>query len=210
MFFVIFFHYFLRPVYVIFQQLYLSILRQHLRSTETHAAHVYIDRAFHAAPTGLLHSLPVLERVTNQQVRRNSGYGIIEVAHFHGVQGYFYHRTIRTVLWHGNPIAHFQHIVGRKLNTGHKSHNTVFEYQHQDGSRSSESRQQHHRTLINQNTDDDNSPYKEKDDLCRLQKSLQRLVPILLFPAVYLINGSKQRTDKPQEHCKDINHAKPA
>ena len=58
---------------------------------------------------------------------RNGGDGIIEVTYFYGIQCYFYHRTVRTVFRHRDPITHLQHIIGGKLDTGDKSHDTVLE-----------------------------------------------------------------------------------
>ena len=201
---IIFFYHFLRFIYVICQQLYLAIFFQHFGSTKAHACHIDINGTLHPASAGLLHSLPVLKRIADQQVRRNGRNRIIEITHLHGIQRYFYHCTVRTIFRHGDPVAHLQHIVGRKLNTGYKSHDTIFENQHQNSGRRSQSGQQDHRALIDQNAYNNDGSYKEKNHLRRLQKSFQRFVPILLPLTVDLIDSRKQSADETKKNSNDI------
>ena len=200
-FLIIFFHYLFRFIHIVPQELYLSVFCQHFRCTEVHAGHIYIDGTFHTASAGFLHSLPVLERITDQQVRRNGSDRVIEVTYFYGIQCHFYHCTVCTVFRHRDPISHFQHIVGRKLDAGDESHDTVFENQHQNGSGSPQSGQQHHWTLLYQDTDNNNGPYKEENDLCCLQKSFQWFILILFACAIYEIKGRKQSTNETKKDC---------
>ena len=210
MFFIIVFHHFLRFVHVVFQYLYLPVLCQHFRCTEAYAGHVYIDGTLHTTATGFLHPLPVLERVADQQVRGKGGDGIVEVAYFDRIQCNFYHCSVGTIFRHRNPVSYFQHIIGGKLYAGNKAHDTVFENQHQDGGGSAESGQQHRGILLYQDTDDNDSSYKEENALRCLQKSFQRFVPILLAGAVHQIDGSKQGTHETKEYGKYVNQAEPA
>ena len=210
MLFVILLHDLLRCLHILLQQLDFTILRQHLRCTETNAGHVDINGTLHTPSTGFPHPLPVLERITDQQIRRYRRNRIIPVTHFYRIQSHFYHSSVGAIFRHSNPVAYFQHIIGRKLNTRNKTHNTILEHQHQDSGRSSQSGKQHHRTLLNQNTYDNNGPDKEKNDLSSLQQPLQRLVLILLLFTVNMIYRRQKDTDETEENRQDINKAKPS
>ena len=168
MLFVILFYDLFRLFDIVFQQTYFPVFCQHLRSTELHTVHINPDRTLYTSSSGLLHTPPVLKRITDQSIGRNGGNGIVPVTYLYGIQGYFNHRSVGSILRHLNPVSHLQHIVGRKLNTRNEAHNTVFEHQHQDSGRSSQTGKQHHRRFINQNTDDNNTTNKEKNDLNRL------------------------------------------
>ena len=128
MFFIILLNHLFRLFNIVCQELYLAILRQHFRRTEPHTVHIDIDRTFDTASATLLHTTPVLERVAYEQVRRNSSDGFVEITNLHCIQWHFYYITVRSILRHSDPVAYFQHIVGRKLHTGNKAHDTVFEY----------------------------------------------------------------------------------
>ena len=157
MFFIILFHHLLGLLHIIGQQLDFLIFSQHFGGTESDTVHIDIDRTFHTPPTGLLHTPPILKRITDQQIGRNGSDGIVPIAHLHCIERHFNHRTVSSVFGHSNPVTYFQHIICRKLDAGHKSHDTVFKHQHQDGSRSTKPGEQHHRRFIYQYTDNNNS-----------------------------------------------------
>lgn len=113
--FIVIFYNLLCLVDVVGQQFDFAVFVQHLRCAEAHAVHVDVDRALHPSAAALLHATSVLERVAHQQVGRNGGDGVVPVAHLHGVECHLYHGSVSTVLRHGNPVAHLQHVVGGEL-----------------------------------------------------------------------------------------------
>ena len=157
MFFIILFHHLLGLLHIIGQQLDFLIFSQHFGGTESYTVHIDIDRTLHTPSTGLLHTPPILKRIADQQIGRDGSDGIVPIAHLHRIERHFNHRTVGSVFGHSNPVTYFQHIICRKLNAGHKSHDTVFKHQHQDGSRSTKPGEQYHRRFIYQYTDNNNS-----------------------------------------------------
>ena len=143
--------------------------------------HIYINRTLHPTSTTFPHTTPVLKRITDQCIRRNCGYSIIPIAYFYSGKGHFYYCTVSSIFRHSNPISRSKHIIGRKLDSGNQSHNRIFENQHQNSSRSTQSCKNVHRIFIYQCTDYNNYPYTNHNQFYHLIYSFQRMIFQLLM-----------------------------
>lgn len=91
-------------------------------------------------------------------------------------KSHFYYCTVRSVFRHGNPISRTEHIIGRKLDSGYQPHNRIFENQHQDSCRSTQSGKNIHRIFINQGTDYNDHPYTNHNQFYHLIYPFQRMI----------------------------------
>ena len=146
------------------------------RCTETDRIHIYINRTFHSASTTFPHATPILKRITDQCIRWDCSYSIIPIAYLYSGKSHFYYCTVRSVFRHGNPISRTEHIIGRKLDSGYQPHNRIFENQHQDSCRSTQSGKNIHRIFINQGTDYNDHPYTNHNQFYHLIYPFQRMI----------------------------------
>ena len=189
----------LGPGDVIFQQVDALVSLQHFGCAETDAGHVDIDRALDAAPSRGTHSFPVLERVAHQQVGREGDDRVVPVADFDRVERDLLHRAVGAVLGHADPVADFEHVVGRQLDARYETQDAVAEDQHEDRGRSAQTGEEHRRRAVEKNREDEDDGDQEGDDLSGLHQALQRLAFPLLPAAHQLKYGFQQGIDEAQD-----------
>jgi len=105
---------------------------------ESNTVHVNINGTFNPTSTRLFHPFPVIKGFRYQRISRNGGNGFVPVLYFDRIKADIDHIPVCIVFGHGDPVAHIDHLVGRKLDTGYKSQYGVFKYQHQDRSHGSQ------------------------------------------------------------------------
>lgn len=102
-----------------------------LLAAERDGTHVDVYGALDTASAALLHSTPVLERVAHKSVGWNRGNRLVPVLYLDGGERHLHHIAVGPILWHGDPVAWAQHVVGRELHSSHQTHDAVLEHQHE-------------------------------------------------------------------------------
>ena len=178
-----------------------------LARTEAHRVGVDVDKHLHPASAGLAHAAPVLERIAYKGVRRNGGYGLVEVLHLDSCQRHLAHKAVRPILLHGYPVAGAQHVVGRQLYTCHKTEYGVLEYQHQHGSRRAETCQHGSRALVNDYADDEHAAHYERQQIEHLVNALKRTVAQPLVLGGNVVKRMQELAGEQQRHDYKVNVA---
>ena len=92
-----------------------------------------------------------------------------------------------------NPVARAQHVVRRELNACHKSHDRVFEYQHENSRHGTETSKHVGRVLVDDNAYYDYCTYAYGDNLEHLEHTFQCPVPQSLVLIGYIVQRIEYR-----------------
>ena len=98
---------------------------------QAHGVGIYVKRFLETAAAEVLHRVPILETVAHKRVRRHGGDGFVEIADLDRGKRYFLHSAVDAEFFNSYPVAYFEHIVGRKLDTSHETEDRILEYEHQ-------------------------------------------------------------------------------
>ena len=153
--------------------------------------HIQLDGLVHPSTTALLHPPPILEGGVHQCIRRNGGNGIVPILNLGGIEGDFLHDAIGGTIRKLNPVTDAKHIIGRKLDTGHKSQNRILEDEHQDSCRSSQTGKESRRRLVDKYRHDEDASHKEEQYLEDLHQTFHRPASAFSFGIIKI------------EHCQE-------
>ena len=106
----------------------ITFLQQMLAQVIVHdfnGIYIVVHVTPHPTSVTLLHAYPVLERLIDERLGRDSNDGIIEVTHLDRGKRHIFHITVHPRLFHRNPVAFVKHVIRGQTNACHQSGDSI-------------------------------------------------------------------------------------